>query len=387
MKKIISKKKIHSRKFENFDHSLSNQRDNHGFIKYKGKKLFNLASNDYLGLSTDKQVANESIKWLNKYGSSLSSSRLVTGNLDKIGEIERLLSNFTNHEKTIIVGNGFLLNSTLIPTLTGNSLGKRSKFYIFSDKLNHASINYGCLFSRQKCFRYEHLDLNHLEFLLKKVPINSPKIIISETLFSMDGDFVDINEIRMIAKKYNCILYLDEAHALGVYGKDGFGVATDNKKIENEVVIGTFSKAFGSYGSFVSCSKKIYKDIINNCSGLIYSTALPPSVLGSIYASVKKVPKKTDTRKRIKKNYNLVLEYLKKLSFNTGGSNSHIIPIIFESDNKLKKFSNLFFDKGFYVKEIRYPTVPKNKERIRLSITANMKKNILTNFLRTIKEF
>ena len=298
-----------------------------------------------------------------------------------------MLSNFTNHEKTIIVGNGFLLNSTLIPTLTGNSLGKRSKFYIFSDKLNHASINYGCLFSRQKCFRYEHLDLNHLEFLLKKVPINSPKIIISETLFSMDGDFVNINEIRMIAKKYNCILYLDEAHALGVYGKDGFGVATDNKKIENEVVIGTFSKAFGSYGSFVSCSNRIYKDIVNNCSGLIYSTALPPSVLGSIYASVKKVPKKTDARQKIKNNYNLVLEYLKKLSFNTGGSNSHIIPIIFESDNKLKKFSNLFLDRGFYVKEIRYPTVSKNKERIRLSITANMKKNILTDFLRTIREF
>ena len=185
--------------------------------------------------------------------------------------------------------------------MTGNSLGKRSKFYIFSDKLNHASINYGCLFSRQKCFRYEHLDLNHLEFLLKKVPINSPKIIISETLFSMDGDFVNINEIRMIAKKYNCILYLDEAHALGVYGKDGFGeVATDNKKIENEVVIGTFSKAFGSYGSFVSCSNRIYKDIVNNCSGLIYSTALPPSVLRSIYASVKKVPKKTDARQKIK---------------------------------------------------------------------------------------
>ena len=117
----------------------------------------------------------------------------------------------------------------------------------------------------------------------------------------MDGDFVNINEIRMIAKKYNCILYLDEAHALGVYGKDGFGVATDNKKIENEVVIGTFSKAFGSYGSFVSCSNRIYKDIVNNCSGLIYSTALLHQSLGQYMLVLKKFQKKTDTRKRIKK--------------------------------------------------------------------------------------
>ena len=115
-------------------------------------------------------MANESIKWVKKYGSSLSSSRLVTGNLDKIIYIEKLLSTYTNHEKSIIVGNGFLLNSTLIPTLTGNLLGKRKKFFIFSDKFNHASINYGCILSRQKCFRYNHLDLNHLEFLLKKFP-------------------------------------------------------------------------------------------------------------------------------------------------------------------------------------------------------------------------
>ncbi len=387
MVKLISNNKYPSRKLEDFDYSLSNHKKYFGYIRFKGKKLFNLASNDYLGLSSDKQLAKESIRWTKKYGSSLSSSRLVSGNLNKINSIESLLSDFTNHEKSIIVGNGFLLNSTLIPALTGNLIGKRSKFYIFSDKLNHASINYGCVLSRQKCFRYNHLDLDHLEFLLKKIPINAPKIIVSETLFSMDGDFVNIDEIRMIAEKYNCILYLDEAHALGVYGKIGFGLATDNKKIENEVVVGTFSKALGSYGSFVSCSKKFYKAIVNNCSGLIYSTALPPSVLGSINAGLKKIPKKSASRRKIKKNFSLVLECLKEEFFNTGGSKSHIIPIIFKNHNSCKQLSNFFLKRGFYVKAIRYPTVPKGKERIRLSITANMNKEILYKLLKTIKEF
>ncbi len=387
MERLISNNKNPFRKLENFDYSLKSQPNKSGFIRYKGKNLFNLASNDYLGLSFDKELINESTKWTKRYGSSLSSSRLITGNLDKINHIEQLLSNYVKHDKSIIIGNGFLLNATLIPTITGNSPGKRNKFFIFSDKFNHASINYGCMLSRQKCFRYNHLDLNHLESLLKKIPTNVPKIIISETLFSMDGDFLNINEIRMIAKKYNCILYLDEAHAIGVYGKIGFGVAADNKKIENEIIVGTFSKALGSYGSFVSCSKKFYNVIVNNCSGLIYSTALPPPVLGSIYASVKKIPKKSVSRRKIKENCELVLKCLKKLSFNTGSSNSHIIPIIFDNYNKCKKLCDFFLDRGFYVKSIRYPTVPMGKERIRLSLTANMNKKILNNFLKIVKEF
>ena len=129
------------------------------------------------------------------------------------------------------MGNGFLLNSTLIPALTGNSLGKRNKFLIFSDKYNHASINYGCLISRQKCLRYNHLDLNHLERLLKKIKTNEKKMIISETLFSMDGDIVDLDGLRLLSEKYNTILYLDEAHAFGIFGKYGFGLASEKQKV------------------------------------------------------------------------------------------------------------------------------------------------------------
>ena len=387
MDKLISNNKNLYRKLLNFDQSKRLNSNNPDTIIYKGKKLINLASNDYLGLSKNSYIIDKSMKWLKKYGSSLSSSRLVTGNIDRIEIIENLISKFMNHEKSLIVGNGFLLNSTLIPVLTGNFIGAREKCFIFSDKLNHSSINHGCLLSRQKCFRYNHQELNHLESFLKKVPINSNKLIVSETLFSMDGDLLDIDGIRFLSKKYNAILYLDEAHSVGIYGKNGFGICSDYNKNDNEVIVGTLSKAFGCYGAFLSCSKKLYKLIVNKCAGLIYSTALPPAVLGSIYASVKFVPNAISLREKLKKNSRFVLESLNNTNFNTANSNSHIIPIIVQDKIKREKICRSLLNHGFYVKEITHPTVPKNQERIRLSLTATMKKNTLKKFVKAIGVF
>lgn len=387
MEKLISNNKNLSREIIDFDQSQRLGAKTSDTIIYQGKKLVNLASNDYLGLSKDKNIIYESVKWLKKYGSSLSSSRLVTGNLDRIKSIEDLISKNINHEKSLIIGNGFLLNSTLIPVLTGNFIGGREKCFIFSDKLNHSSINHGCLISRQKCFRYNHLELNHLESFLKKVPIKSKKLIISETLFSMDGDFLDLDGIRYLSKKYNAILYLDEAHSIGIYGKNGFGICSDFNKNENEVIVGTLSKAFGCYGAFLSCSKNLHKLIVNKCAGLIYSTVLPPSVLGSIYAAVKFIPNAVSLREKLINNSRFVLESLNDLNFDTANSNSHIIPIIIKNSKLRQRICEFLLNKGFYVKEIRSPTVPINKERIRLSITATIKKRILKNFINMIGDF
>lgn len=386
MKKLISNNKNLFRKLEDFDHSCRISENQEEFIKLNGRKLVNFASNDYLGLSKNKKIINTSIKWTRNYGSSLSSSRMITGNLDKIREIESMISVKTKHQKSIIMGNGFLLNSTLIPAITGNSIGNRSECFIFSDKLNHASINYGCLLSKQKFFRYRHLDLNHLERLLRKTPKDSKKIIISETLFSMDGDFADIGGIRYLAEKYNSILYLDEAHAIGVFGKEGFGLFSGKKK-NNELVVGTFSKALGSYGSFVSCSNSFHKIIVNHCGGLIYSTVLPPSVLGSIHAGIELIAKTKKLRDKIEQNFKFVLAKLNKMSFDTSNSKSHIIPIILKSHSKCKELFEYLLDYGFYVKEVRPPTVPKGLERIRLSITATMRKKTLERFIKIIEKF
>ena len=264
---------------------------------------------------------------------------------------------------------------------------KRNKFLIFSDKYNHASINYGCLISRQKCFRYNHLDLNHLEETIKKIKTNEKKMIISETLFSMDGDIVDLDGLRLLSEKYNTILYLDEAHSFGVFGKSGFGLASEKKKSSNEIIVGTFSKALGSYGSFVSCSKYFHKIIVNTCGGLIYSTALPPSVLGAIFAALKRIPNVSTLRKKILNNSLFLIKNLKLLNLNTAGSSSHIIPIILKDHKKCKKLFNYLFDCGFYVKDVRPPTVPRGLDRIRLSLTATMKKSLIESFIKHISDF
>ena len=184
---------------------------------------------------------------------------MISGNLDIIGEIEKSISKYSRNEKSLIMGSGFQTNSTLIPALTGNSLGSRCKTYIFSDKFNHSSINHGCLLTKQKIYRYRHLDLNHLEYLLKKVPINSQKLIVSETIFSMDGDLVDINSMRLLSQKQFILLYFDEAHSMGVFGNGIWTGFNAKNKAEKEIIVGTFGKGFGSYGSFFSCSIYISK--------------------------------------------------------------------------------------------------------------------------------
>ena len=386
MKKLITNNKIVKRKLELVNFPLKKKEFEKQEIQINGKNLINLSSNDYLGLSKNKNIIKKAMEWNNLYGNSSSSSRLITGNFEKLVELEKKFSSKINHQKTLVLGNGFLLNSTVIPTITGNNLGQRNKFYIFSDKFNHASINYGNLLTKQKVFRYNHLDLEHLEFLLKKTNKSTNKLIVSETLFSMDGDFVDLKSIRFLAKKYNCILYLDDAHAFGIYGKDGFGYTTIGEKLEKEIVVGTFSKAVGSYGAFVSCSKFFYDLIVDKCPGLIYSTALPPSIIGSIDESLKIFPKINNLRKKLIDNSHALIKQLKETKYNTGNSCSHIIPIIFNQFDDCQKLKEKLAQNSFYIKSIRHPTVPVSSPRLRLSLTAIINEKIIKKLLKSFQK-
>lgn len=354
-------------------------------IFYKGKKFVNLSGNDYLGLSKNKLSISESKRILTLYGSSSSSSRLISGNYELLEDLENFLSKKLNKQKTLIMGNGFLINSTVIPTITGNIVGKRKKVVIFSDKLNHSSINFGNYFTRQKVHRFKHLDLNHLELLMKKAEKNIEKLIVSESLFSMDGDFCNINELRFLANKYHAILYVDEAHSFGIYGEDGYGISSNGKKSEREITIGTFSKAAGSYGAFISCSKEYYDLLIDHCPGLIYSTALPPSIVASIYSSVKNFHRFKIKREKLKNNSHFFLKNLKKLDINTGNSQSQIIPIILKDFNSCEKLRKKLERNNFFIKSIRTPTVPIKQERLRISLTSNITKQTLKNLIRLLK--
>ena len=386
MQSLIKNSKKISRKLINVAFPTRTKKENFDKIVFDKALLVNLTSNDYLGLSKNVKLIESSQNWTGKWGTGLSSSRLVSGNLEQIKDIEKKISLLVKKSRTLIMGSGFQTNATIIPTIIDNYLGSKKKAYIFSDKLNHASINLGCSISKQKTFRYRHLDLNHLEFFLKKTNLDNTKLIISETLFSMDGDCVDIESLRFLAKRYNCILYLDEAHAMGVYGKNGFGISS-NKQNANEIIVGTFSKGFGSFGSFVSCSKMMYDKIVNYCGGIIYTTVLPPSVLGSISAAVKIVPQKTNLRNKLLTNSKFLINGLKNLSINVGDSNSHIIPIILKSKNDCEKLRDFLKKENFFTKVVSSPTVPLGTDRIRISLTATISKKVIYKLLELIKQF
>ena len=339
-------------------------------IKYKNKLLLNFSSNDYLGLSQNKIIKNETIKIINKYGIGSGSSRLVSGNYDFHEETESFLAKKKKSESCLIFSTGYLANYSILSTIFNSKIFKRKPF-VFSDKLNHQCIYEGCKNKNINFIRFKHNDLNNLEYLLKKNNLkNNPKFILSESVFSMDGDFADIEGLVFLKKKYNTFLFLDEAHATGIYGDNGFGLSLKFSK-DIDCVTGTFSKAFGCFGAYVICSKILKSYLINNCSSFIYSTSIPFSLLASIYSSIKLMPKLKNERKKLIKNSYLLREILKKEGFNIGTSQSNIIPVIIGNTKKTILMSQELQKKGFYVVPIRPPSVPPNTSRLRISITSN----------------
>ena len=359
-----------------------------GRILHKNSLAYNFSSNDYLGLSKNPNLVKGSIDWSKKYGTSLSSSRLITGNVDFIEQIEQKVKYFYKAQECLIFGSGYQLNITAIPSIFANISSNSKECIILSDKLNHASINIGCKISGHKTLRYKHLDMNHLESLLLKYKNIKNKLIVSESVFSMDGDVIDIKSIRLLAQKFNCYLYLDEAHAVGVIGENGFGITEQFKqKNDREITTGTFSKAFGAFGSFICCSSLIKKNLVNYCSGFIYTTALPPNVLGSIYMSLNEMPKLSQKRKKLLENSNFMRAALNDQGFSTLNSKTNIIPVLNNSKTNYEKICKHLLKEGFFTSLIRPPTVPFRMDRIRLSLTSHINKEIIIKFLKVLKDF
>ena len=355
-------------------------------VRYKQKTLLNFSSNDYLGLSQNKTIKNYTINIIKKYGIGSGSSRLVSGNFDFHEKTEKELAKKKKSEAAIIFSTGYLANYSILSSIFNSNIFKKNPI-VFSDKLNHQCIYEGCKNKDIKFLRFHHNDMNHLEYLLKKNKFKSnPKFILSETVFSMDGDFADIESLVKLKKKYNSFLFLDEAHATGIYGDNGFGLSL---KFSNDIdcVTGTFSKAFGSFGAYISCSKNLKSFLINKCPSFIYSTALPFSLLASIYSSIKMIPKLKNERKKLIKNSFYLREILKKENFNIGNSQTNIIPIIIGDSKKTISISKGLERKGFYVVPIRPPSVPLNSSRLRISISSCHSQNNIKKLFNSLKMF
>ena len=339
-------------------------------IKINGKWLTNFSNNDYLGLSQDISIKKAIINGIKKYGNGGTSSNLVSGHTEVHQNIEGITKNNIGFESSILFSSGYLANLGLITTISDKDS------FIYADKLNHASLNDACILSRAKFFRYPHNDMELLERLLKKNKTKKKKLIVTDGVFSMDGDLADIPKLVQLAQKYDAYLYIDDAHGYGVLGKNGQGILEyfENtgpmKKIPRDRIIYTItlSKAVGVSGALVNACKNIINLVVNKSRTYIYTTAEQPALIMGVERSFEIIKKNYSLRERLNKSINLFRKNINKKNLLTN-SITPIQPLIIESAEKTIKISEKLNSYGFHVPAIRPPTVPNKSSRLRISIS------------------
>lgn len=353
------------------------EENNFRVLKDFNEKSLNLSSNDYLGLAHDKKLKDEFYReFKNESYFSSSSSRLITGNYKGVKELENQLEKIYG-KSALVMNSGFSANKTIISTF----YNKES--LIITDKLNHASIYDGIASSGCKIFRYKHLDMKHLEEILKKHRDKYDDVlIISETIYSMEGDSADLRKLVELKKKYNCDLMIDEAHSYGVYG---YGMAYNLNVIKDiDFLVIPLGKGGGSIGAYI-IFEEFYKDyLINFGREFIYTTGLPPiNNLWNLFI-LKNMKKFEDKRKNLKELINFTFSKIRELEIEVV-SDSHILGLIIGDNKKVDIISKKLRDKGYVVYSIKSPTVIKGTERIRIGLNPDITKEEIENFLKDFK--
>jgi 8-amino-7-oxononanoate synthase len=336
------------------------------------KKIsLNFSSNDYLGLARDQRLKDAAVTAINRFGSGATASRLLAGNLRITEELETNLARMMGTESALVFGSGFLTNLGVLSAVT------EAEDEIYSDWLNHASIIDGIRLSHAHRFRYRHKDLNHLESLLKDSTTRGKRIIVSESLFSMDGDIAPVHGLAELAVRYQALLIIDEAHAVGIFGGGGGICRTSSVNVHPGIVIGTLSKALGGYGGFVASSRNIRDFLINRARSFIYSTGLPPACIASAQEAVSIVTKNPELGDKLMAKTRRFRKSLEENGFKLPAFESQIIQIPIGSNEKAMQFSRLIINQGIFIRAIRPPTVPPGTARVRLSLNLSMTESAL----------
>ncbi|MFA5542293.1 MAG: glycine C-acetyltransferase [Bacilli bacterium] len=336
-------------------------------IYLNNKRVVNLSSNNYLGLASNKQILDKAIEASINYGTGAGSVRTIVGNTDILEELEELLAKFKQEEAVTVFQSGLNCNIGTIQAITEKG------DLIISDELNHASIIDGVRLSRADKAIYRHNDMAHLEDILKEKRNNyNTVLIITDGVFSMDGDIADLKSIVKLAKKYDALTYVDDAHGSGVLGKNGRGTI-DHLGLHGEVdfIVGTLSKAIGSIGGYVT-SKKIVKEwLLHRCRPLLFSTALPPASIVASIEAIKILMETEEFTNRLWSNAKYFKEKMAKLGFDLGCSQTPITPVMVGNEAMTMKFSKMLLEEGVFVSAIVFPTVPLGKGRLRVMISAS----------------
>lgn len=356
-----------------------------------GKKVLLFCSLNYLGLANHPSIKKATIEAIKKYGVGAGGSRFVSGNFELHDILEKKVAQFKKEEAASVFQTGYVTNLGVIPVLM--NLPKMEPFFffkkkgvIFSDELNHTSIIDGCKLSKSEIVIYKHCDMDDLEIKLKKYK-NRQKLIITDTIFSMDGDIAPLPQIVNLAKTYKATTMVDEAHATGVLGDRGGG-ATDHFHLEGQidVVMGTFSKAIGCLGGYIAGKEYLIKYLKVSARPSIFSVALPPSIAAGIIAAIEEIQKNPTLGKKTLENANYLRNGFQKLGFNTLNSETHIIPLLIGEEKKTIMMAKSLFERNIFAPCIRWPAVAKGKARIRFAVMATHTKEQIDALLRACEE-
>lgn len=342
-----------------------------------GKEVINLSSNNYLGLANNPRLKKAALEALEKWGVGAGAVRTIIGNMSIHEELEKKLAEFKHVEAVLVFQSGFTANAGAIPSVVDKG------DVIISDELNHASIIDGCRLSRADVIRYKHSDMKDLERVINEVKDNyNTKLIITDGVFSMDGDIAKLPEIVELAEKYGCLTYVDDAHASGVLGRSGRGSA-DHFGLHGrvDIQIGTLSKAIGVVGGYVAGNKNLIEWLNHRGRPFLFSTAAPPSVAAACLEAINILSESSELTDKLWDNARYLKNGLNKMGFNTGKSETPITPVIAGDDRKAIELSKRLFEEGVFAQSIVFPTVPRDGARVRTIVTAAHTKKDLDDAL------
>lgn len=335
-----------------------------------GREYIMAGSNNYLGLATDPRVKERARDAIEHYGTSCSGSRFMNGTLALHEELEARLAAFVGHESALCFTTGYQTNLGSISALVGRG------DHVISDKYNHASIMDGIFLTvglnrTVNVHRYKHNNMEDLEAVLRRIPEDESKLIVTDGVFSMEGDIVDLPSVRRLADRYNAAVYLDEAHAIGVLGDHGRGTTEHHgDPALADIVMCTFSKSFGSIGGFVAGDHEVIDYIKHFARSLIFSASVPPGNLGAAMAALEIIQEEPERVRRLQEIGRKMVDGFSSLGFNVGTAETPIVPLIIGDNDKTFGFWKALFDRGVYVNPVISPAVPPNRSLIRTSYMA-----------------
>ncbi|HEX4857142.1 MAG TPA: 8-amino-7-oxononanoate synthase [Limnobacter sp.] len=351
------------------------------------QRLLDFSSNDYLCLSRNPEIIEAGNECANAYGAGATGSRLLSGNLECFEALEKQVAEFKHAEAALVFSSGYQANASGLAALLDKQLWSGSEPLVFTDRLNHASLHHACQLAGVKQVRFRHNDMLHLaELLERNSESTQPKIIVTETVFGMEGDLLPVEQLAEIALQHNAVVYLDEAHATGVWGPQGRGLgamahpAIDAlKAVGHWVVMGTFSKAVGVSGAYLACSEVFKQYLVNRCTGFVYSTAPSPFVIGAVSKAIEMIPTLERQRQQLHETAQNLRTHLQEQGFDTGLSNTHIVPLVVGSALACLDLKNHLQQAGIRSSAVRPPTVPPNAARVRLALNTSHNREIMSH--------